>query len=219
MIINIILTQPTSKVPVNNQHYINGYFHKLLGENNKWHDSFTDYAVSSLQGGHLVDGYLVFNDNPFITISSENQEFINSVINGALSSDAEVFGMKFKTLDFKDYNVNQYYDKVYTISPILIKKDGKKISVRDEEFLDTLTNNCKAKLKHKGIVDDTFKLEIRNLEKAKVKKIMVGDVFNICSMVSLVVYGKKKTRSTLYNMGLGNSTGCGFGTVKISYCS
>lgn len=216
MIINIILTKPTSEVPVNNQHYINGFFHKILGKNNKWHDTFSNYAVSSLQGGHLHNSHLEFDGNPYITVSSEDTEFINAVMTGAMSSDAEVFGMKFKTFEINDYKVNEYYDKIYTISPILVKKDGKKIAVDDKDFIKVLNKNCKDKLSHIGIVDDTFSIEVRNPEKAKVKKIMVGDIFNICSMVSLVVRGRKKTRRTLYNLGLGNSTGCGFGSVKIA---
>ena len=64
-------------------------------------------------------------------------------------------------------------------------------------------------------MDPTFKMEIINPHKAKSKCIWVGKVFNPCSNVRLRIYGKKKTRETLYNMGLGGSTGSGFGSVKL----
>lgn len=216
MILKIIFSIPANGLSINNQHYVNGFIHKCLGENNKYHDSFSDYAISSVQGGKLNNGKLTFNDNPYILISSENTEFINELMQGILTTNADIEGIKFSRFDFSDYNIHDYYDKIVTLSPILIKdKSGMKLSFKDEKFLEVLTSNCIKKLKHAGITDNSFKIEIRNIEKAKVKKIMVGDVFNICSLISLIIYGKPKTRKTLYNMGIGNSCGCGFGTIKI----
>ena len=91
----------------------------------------------------------------------------------------------------------------------------RKITFKHEDWLSLLTQNCESKLKHLNIVDPTFKLEIMNPHKAKEKCIWVGDIFNPSSNVRLKVYGKPKTRETLYNMGLGGSTGSGFGSIKI----
>lgn len=217
MILKIILTKPNVNIPVNNQHYVNGFFHKVLGENNKWHDTFSEYAISSLQGGTFNNGYLTFKKEPYFIISSENPEFIDTVMDNITKVDANIFGMVFKGMKIQDYLVNKYFDKVITISPILLKEKStnRHVTVQDSDFIDVLTKNCVNKLRHEGIEDKSFKIEIRNPEKAKKKKITVGKVENICSMVSLVVYGKKETRNTLYNLGLGHSTGCGFGTIKI----
>lgn len=216
MILKIIFSKPENGMRIDNQHYINGFIHKCLGKNNKYHNSFSDYAISSLQGGKLCNGRLVFNENPYILVSSENSNFINDLIAGILTTDGNIEGIKFDRFEFSDYNVNDYYDKIITLSPILIKdKSGMKLSFKDEKFLEVLTNNCIKKLKHAGIMDKSFKIKIRNINKSKVKKIMVGNVFNICSLISLVVFGKPKTRKTLYNLGIGNSCGCGFGTIKI----
>ena len=51
--LRINLTQPTADVPVNNQHNLNGFIHESFGKNNPYHNTFSDYSISSLQGGKL----------------------------------------------------------------------------------------------------------------------------------------------------------------------
>ena len=82
----VILTQPTDLVPVNNQHYMNGFNHSIIGENNKYHDKFSAYAISSLQGGKLCEDkkHLFFESDPYFFVSSNNMEFIVNEITNKL---------------------------------------------------------------------------------------------------------------------------------------
>ena len=219
MRIKVNLTQPTCEVPINNQHFLNGFIHKVFGKNNNLHDSFSNYNISSLQGGKLNDDKktLSFNEsNPYILISGDN-DFITFVIESFMKSDASMFGMKYDYFDSSyDFVLHSYYDNVITVSPILLKnKDGRKITYKNENWLNLLMYQCIKKLEYNGIYDPNFKIEIINEHKAKEKCVWVGDVFNVCSSIRLKVYGSKKTRTLIYNMGLGNSTGSGFGTIKI----
>jgi CRISPR-associated endoribonuclease Cas6 len=218
MIIKVIFNKPKNNIiPIVNQKELNSYIHKCLGINNEYHDSFSDYAISSIQGGKLNNNNMLSFENsvPYIIISSENFQFISQIIMGIESNKFNLFDMTFKNFEFNDFKVNQTFDKIITISPILLKKNNKKITFTDKEWVNVLIEQTKAKLKHKGIIDDTFNIEIRNVNKAKEKMIYVGNTFNPCSMISLKVYGKKETRKTIYNMGFGNSTGCGFGSIKV----
>lgn len=217
MIVKVKFSKPTMDVPVNNQKELNSYIHKCLGANNKFHDAFSDYCVSSLQGGKLdfSTGMLYFEDVPYILFTTNNQEFTVQFLNGIMKNENTLFGMHYDGFEFSDFEVSNYFDKVFLVSPLLLKIKDKKISVKDDNYLQLLKEHCIKKLAHNGIVDETFDIEIRNENKAKVKKIMVGDVFNICSMVSFIIKGKKETRLKLYNLGLGTSTGSGFGFVKI----
>lgn len=218
MIIKVNFTSPNTTIPIRNQKELNSYIHKCIGHNNKYHDTFSDYSISSLQGGKLINGNeLSFEGNvPNIVITSENTEFISDIMSGIQSDKFSLFSMKFKNFEISDFNVDKYCDTIITISPIIVKnKNGHKIAFDNPEWLSILTKQLKDKLAHKGIIDNTFRLEIRNIERAKIKKIWVGDVFNICSFISLKVYGHPDSRRTLYNMGFGGSTGSGFGTIKI----
>lgn len=215
MILKIILTKPNINIPINNQKELNSFIHRCLGENNKYHDTFSDYSISSLQGGKLNENkFLIFSDNPYIICNTNNMEFITSLIDG-LNRGVKFFDMKLEKLLFDDFIVNEFYDKVITISPILIKYNNYKITHYHEKWLETLINQSKNKLNKLGVVDDTFDIKIRNFQNAKEKSIYVGNVFNPSTMISLIIYGKPNTRKTLYNLGLGNSTGSGFGCVKL----
>lgn len=217
--IKINLTAPTAVVPVNNQHFLNGFIHESFGNNNPYHDSFSNYSISSLQGGKLNEDKKTLNfkdSNPYFFVSG-NEDFLIFAVNAFITSKASMFGMKFESVGaFDNFDIKKYFDDVITISPIIVKNsDNRKITVNDELFLPCLYKNCLDKLSHVGINDPTFKLEIINPHKAKSKCVWVGNVFNPCSNVRLRVYGKKKTRETLYNMGFGGSTGSGFGSIKI----
>ena len=219
MIIKVFFSKPNVKIPVNNQKQLNSFIHRCIGENNEFHDKFSDYAISSLQGGKLNSDKktLSFNDNPYIVISSENIDFLQTIMMGIQFKNEKLYDMSVNNImPCGEYSVNQFFDKVITISPILLKdKENKKITIKDDKWINLLIENCKNKLKHLNIIDNTFNIEIRNHDKAKEKSIYVGEVFNPSSLVSLKIYGKKKTRIALYNLGLGNSTGSGFGSIKI----
>lgn len=217
MIVKVIFTMPKNGIPIRNQAGLNSYIHHCLGSNNKYHDSFSDYAISSIQGGKLQDnGILMFSDNPYIQISSENVNFITDIMQGIQKTNILLFDMKFQRFEISNFNVGEYCDTIQTLSPILLKdKNDRKITIEDDNWLELLIAKCKSKLAHKGIVDDSFNIVIRNREKSKKRSVFVGNTFNFCTYTSLKIYGQKKTRETLYNMGLGQSTGCGFGSIFI----
>lgn len=222
MIIKINFTKSNQSIPVSNQKELNSYIHKCVGRNNKFHDAYSNYCISSLQGGKLdkETGFLSFQNDPYIlfTMHDKNAEFVAKFLNGVMGDKHTLFGMHYKNIEYLNFNVNEHFDLIYTVSPILIKKyeGGKtiKLSIKDDDFIDTLKENCIKKLKYNDIEDSTFDIELHNPKNGKVKKIFVGGVFNICSMCSFIVKGEKRTREMLYNLGLGNSTGSGFGMVK-----
>lgn len=203
-------------IPFNNQKEMNSFIYRTLGDNNKFHDKFSDYAISSIQGGVKYDDKnIIFNEQPYIRVTSKNEEFLITLLNNIKLKKYSFFNLIYDRCEFKTFNLNSKYDKIITVSPIIIKHNKRKISVDNPNFLSELKKNCIAKLKHCGIEDNTFDIKIRNIEKAKKKLIQVGDVFNISTMISLIVFGKKETRDTLYHLGLGGSTGSGFGSIKL----
>lgn len=222
MVIRIYFEKTNKTIPFNNQHQMNGFIYTMLGDNaGKYHDSFSGYSVSSIQGGRMSSDKsgLIFENEPYINFTSDDmnvcKDFVSAIINAIDNKSADFFGLypvRFETYDFP---CGKKFDVVKTISPILLKKNGRKLTIRDDNWLEELTENCKNKLRHNGIEDNTFKIVIGNKEAVKNKMVNVGKVFNPCTEAVFTVYGKENTRRKLYNMGLGNSTGTGFGAVKI----
>jgi CRISPR-associated endoribonuclease Cas6 len=214
----------TLPVPVNNQSVINGYVHKCLGENNKYHDSFSNYNISHLWGGKLtiIDSNPVINFNNYgkLIISSKDEEFLNSIIRGINKNKFLEWGMAFSHFDFID---EKFYDGVnhfYTLSPILLKEiTGEKtyryITVNDEDFDKVLTERTINKLlKYDSNLDLTnFSITSSKTGREKVKEIMVKNVCNKSSQCNLDITCNKKVAEVLYNLGLGQSCGSGFGCI------
>ena len=57
----IKFTPNTAPVDVKNQHCVVGYFHKLLGSVNIYHNTFSNYSLSMLNGGVMTPDFKQFN--------------------------------------------------------------------------------------------------------------------------------------------------------------
>lgn len=222
MIIKFECCDGNTKIPSNYISTVNGFIHTLLGENNEYHDKFSDYCVSPIYDGDMnhkphIDietKTLTLKKHATLYVSSENEDFIKTLVVGSCFNNATLFGVKPK-MSIEDFSVSNFVDTIECHNLLLKTKEGVKITVKDPQWITLLTEQCKKKLKHKNIEDPDFKIQIFHGEGAREKRCYVGDVLNICSMVRLKIYGKPQTRKTLYNMGLGNSTGCGFGFIKL----
>lgn len=222
MIIKVYFEKTEKTIPFNNQHQMNGFIFTMLGEKaSKYHESFSNYSISSIQGGRMNEDKsgLIFNGEPYIQITSDDisvcNDFVCAIINSIDNKSANFFGLhptRFETFDFP---CGKKFDIIRTISPILLKNDGRKLTVSDEGWIELLNKKCKEKLQHQGIEDNSFKIVIGNNANIKRRMVYVGEVFNPCTDGVFTVYGKEETRKKLYNMGIGNSTGTGFGAVKM----
>ena len=203
-------------------HYVNGMIHKLLGSNNKYHNNFSTYAVSSLQGGKLINGGIVFNNGAYLYISfPDSTSFYNDIMMGLLTSDKTFAGdLEFDNkIDECDFKPHKSYDIVRTISPILLKNDnGETITFKDDDFIRIITEKSKKKLIKNGISvekADSIELIPFHFENGKLKYVKVKNVVNVSSQVMFLVKGDIQARYMLYCLGLGKSTGSGFGSVEI----
>lgn len=204
-------------IPIVNQSDLNSFIYRLLGDNNQYHDVFSEYSISSIQGGKLYDGkYLKFEEEPYVQVCSEDVDFVNTLLNGLNVNKYEFFNMVFDRVEVDNFDIWKKYDKVITISPVIVYDENRnQISCKDERFIECLKKNCLDKLRHHNINDGSFDIELLNPDKGKVKRVLVGKRLNIASMCLFKISGRVKSRECLYNLGLGGSTGSGFGAVKL----
>lgn len=219
MRIRVFFEKKDITIPFNNQHIMNGFVYSVLKNPEKYHNSFSNYSVSSIQGTHITDDKkaLYFHTQPYIDITSDNVDFISDFVNGLCESIASgnenFFGLRPENFTSINMPIAPEYDMVKTSSPIIIKnKEGWKLTCEDNGWETALNEHAKLKLQHEGISDPTFKIEVL---KASKKLINVGETFNPCTNALMIVRGKKSSREKIYNMGLGNSTGSGFGSIEI----
>jgi len=221
MRIKVKFTQNDKPIPVNNQHIVNGYIHKCLGENNPYHDKPSDYCITNLRGGKLNSDKQTLNfvNGAEIIITSTNEEFMNNIIKGIMMNKSIGFGMNLNGIDFvekeqlfDDYNIFR------TLTPVLLKENGNFITVNDDVFKETLKKRMINKLsKIDPSLDlNGFDIIINKHKSNKTKLIKVKSVFNKVSQFDIIVKSNKKVAEIIYNYGIGQSTGSGFGSVYIS---
>ena len=200
------------------QHLVNGFIHSVLGSNNKYHDSFSNYAVSSLQGGKLVEGGISYENGAYIFVSSNDLEFNDNIMIGLMTTTSTIGSLTLNNIEIVDFKPHFYYDVVRTISPILLKDNDSIITFKDSSFIDVLLKKTKKKLLSLGLKEkdvNTLDIQPFHFENAKLKYVKVKNVVNLSSQVMLIIKGDIEVRRKLYEMGLGKSTGCGFGSVEI----
>ncbi len=206
--------------PLNEE--VNGFLNNVLGSKNKYHGTFSRYSVSSMQGGIMDEkGVLNFPNGGHIFISSDDYDFMGSILKGLSIKQDElyVFDMKYQRMEISDFIVNEKFDLVRTISPLMISVNGKNLTFEDEEFISVLTDKSIKKLIRCGYdvkSVKTLNVKLFHPENAKTKMVEVGKVKNIANRVMLYVEGNKDIRKALYELGLGKCTGFGFGAVTIN---
>lgn len=208
-----------SVLPINNQHLLTGYFHnKILGKNNEYHDAeFNNYSLSMLRGGKMnKDKETVsFKNGAHFFVSSNDIEFINKISEGVFSNPNFGHGLKFKNIDIIEEDFYDGYNHFKTLSPILFKKENTFINVDDDDYESKLQEYIKIKLSK---IDSSLKLSdlritITKHKNNKIKLIDYKGIKNKASLFQFTLFTNKRVAKTLYNYGVGKSTGCGFGTI------
>jgi CRISPR-associated endoribonuclease Cas6 len=222
MRIKINFTPNNEVVPISNQQNINSYIHRCLGRNNQYHDSKSDYCISHLYGGKLCDDKktLNFENGGIIIITSKNETFLNTIIKGIMLNPELKWGMKFKSIDFISEEFQDGWNHFFTLSPFIIKEYSEMgkytfLTLDDENFDDKVTEHVKRKLLK---MDDTlnlndFKISISKTGKEKIKQIFVKNVVNKANQCNISIFCSSKIAEMIYNTGIGQSTGSGFGTI------
>jgi CRISPR-associated endoribonuclease Cas6 len=214
-------------LPRHNQHILNSYVHNCLGKNNPYHNHVSEYSISQLIGGVLIDDKMVFDGGYFI-ISSLDMDFLNLIINGIMSNSNLTERLKAETVEVIEERFFDGWNHFVTLTPFIIKRivgDSKYrfLQISDKKFAKEIRTYLVDKISK---IDSTLDLSDFNIEIKKhknhkpvdviiTKKIKgkVVDVKNIGNLCHISIYTNKKVARLLYNRGIGQSTGCGFGTI------
>jgi len=221
MRLKILLSGTNKILPVNHQHIVNSFIHRALGKDNVYHDAKNDYSVSSLQGGKLIPETktVSFNNGGFIIISSLNKSFLNNILIGLYTTsfheDIKVCGVEF--IDEKFINGWNHF---VTLSPFIIKKYINKkqygfYTLNDVDIETIIKDYLVRKLSKidPSLNLSDFNIKIPKHDNHRVVKVLVKNVLNTANLCHISIHTNKKVAEILYNIGLGQSTGSGFGTI------
>jgi CRISPR-associated endoribonuclease Cas6 len=221
MRIHLKISSDGTVIPFDHQKKLAGTIHKWIGKENSEHGNISLYSYSMLTNGKRSTDLkgLIFERGTTLFISAHKNSLIKNIIN-AIKKDPILFnGLKVAEIVIQeDPDLSQ---KEYFLigSPVLTKRKVENGRVKhfsyDEgassEFLkETLIN----KMAIAGLSDNTLRIEFdKNYPKAKTKVINYGGIKNKANICPVIIQAKPETKVFAWNVGIGNSTGIGFGAI------
>lgn len=200
---------------------VNGFIHNVLGPDNKWHDIFSPYSVSTIHGGvfNKESKKISFPEGGRFVIASDNEEFLRDFITGlATINNGKIGTMPYIGFESNKCTLSYKYD-IVRIENIRLKVNNKEITCKDDGYIDKLREHSIRKLIRCGVSEEdanTLQFEPFGKDKWKVKYVkmkngMKNESITPSSSIMLIVKGKKEVRNKMFNLGYGISTGSGFG--------
>lgn len=205
-------------IPFDHQQLLTGTIHKWLGWNEE-HGEISLYSFSQLEGGKATAKGLQFERCTSFFFSSHNSNLIRKLIVGIQSEPTLFHGLTvLEIIIQEDPNLSDR-ELFFVASPIFIKRrNGEKVDhiiYNDQRANACLEETLLSKMRKAGLSDETLRIHFDvNYPKAGTKKITYNGVQNRTNWCPVVIEGKPETKLFAWNVGLGNSTGIGFGAIK-----
>lgn len=226
MRLHIQTTPNTELVPFNHLHKLVGTIHKWLGHNDL-HHQISLYSFSWLRNGrpNSENTGLNFRNGATFFISFYKSEPIKQIIQSILMNNPELFcGMSVKSIDIEETPDLSERSVFCWASPIFIKRDlsnppngkYKHYTFQDNESEALLEETLRSKLKEAGLTDDeTLHIQFDKSDPRKFTKVVhYRNIGNKASCCRVIIEGKPETKQFIWDVGLGNSTGIGFGAIE-----
>jgi CRISPR-associated endoribonuclease Cas6 len=218
MRIHLKLSPNKEIVPFNNQPILTGAIHKWIGEN-VLHDDVSLYSFSNLMNGEILKKGLNFENGSLWFISSYDNELIKKIISGIRTDPFINYGMEVKEVIIQENPDLSGIDHFKLASPVFIKRtigNKEKHYVYDDPDSDKfLTDTLKTKMKKVGLIDNSIEIKFdRSYPRAQTKLIAYNNIKNKVNWCPIIIKGDPKTKVFAWNVGVGNSTGIGFGAIQ-----
>ncbi len=216
------LTPNQEPVPFNHLPVLAGALHKWLGPNEA-HDGLSLYSFSWLQGAVVSKQGLRFPKGATWFISAIDGEFLSRSVQGIFSDPHLRWDMQVTQANFvmpPDFSDTEEV-RFLLASPIFIKRklpDGsdKHYLYSDPESDALLTETLQHKLRVAGLSDAGVSVRFdRDYPKAKTQLLSYRGIDNRCSYCPVFVKGSAEQLAFAWTVGMGNSTGVGFGSVYL----
>ncbi|MDR2119087.1 MAG: CRISPR-associated endoribonuclease Cas6 [Tannerellaceae bacterium] len=205
-------------VSFNYQPKLVGVLHKWFGLN-EMHGNPALYSFSWLMNAEVDKNGLNYPDGAKIFMSFHQEEHLRQVVKSIMKDPEMCFGMKVVDLtiaenpDFSNRTIFQ------CASPIFVRRfEGEKnthYTFEDPESGTFLEKTLLHKMKIAGLPEDES-LKIRfdtSVNGARTKIIDYRGIKNKVNLCPVIIEGKPETKLFAWNVGVGNSTGIGFGAI------
>lgn len=205
-------------VPFDHLPNLVGALHKWLGGNDI-HDRLSFYSLSWLRRGQTLDkNGLVFPNGADWFISAYDTALIKKVVNGILNDPQIAFGMKVTAVTFRETPVFESGTRFRVGSPVLIKRNiderQKHFTYKEPEADQFLTETFQYKLSKAGLPHTGATVRFDHEDPfAKTKISTYRGIQNKVNYCQVILEGSAEQIGFAWDVGIGNSTGIGFGSL------
>jgi len=211
------LSPNTEPVPWDYQHFLIGTLHKWLGRN-ELHDGMSLYSMSWLSNGIRDGTRLKFPKGSTWFVSLHDERTAERLKRSVLMDPSVCCGMNVKTIKLSETpNFSGKY-RFKVASPVLVRKfDGQKIKhliFSDDGCDEVLTQTFVTKLKKANLSHAGARVRFdHSFKGARTKLVTINGIMNKASFCPVIVEGNSEAVQFAWNVGVGHSTGCGFGSL------
>lgn len=220
MRIYLTLKESDKLIPFNYQPLLTGCLHKWIGDENIIHGKTSLYSFSWLQNVRASKKGLSLKQNSSCFFSFYDENLAKKVINGIIDKPELFQNSSVSDVSIQPDPEFSEKESFSVSSPVFIKRrleDGKEkhYSYRDEESGKLMTETLQTKLKIAGINHKNVKVNFdENYSGAKTKVVPYDSIKNKANVCPVIVQGSPEQVAFAWNVGIGNSTGIGFGSLK-----
>lgn len=217
MRIHLSIRTAENIIPFDHQHLLTGTIHKWLGENQE-HGKTSLFSFSQLIGAKVTPKGFKFDRSTSFFISAHDTGIIKDLIRGIKQEPVMFNSFKVDEVIIQEDPDLADKELFFLASPVFIKR---KIDDRVEHIIynnpragDYLTETMKTKMEIAGLVDQRLKIGFdSSYTRATTKMITYNGIKNRANCCPVIIKGDPETKVFAWNVGLGNSTGIGFGAI------
>jgi len=218
MRIHLKIESTNHTIPFDHQPLLVGTIHKWLGLNEE-HGQMSLYSFSRIEGGRATKEGLKFNRDATFFISSYDIELIKKLVWGIQQDKTMFCGLTVKELVLEQDPDLSARELFFVRSPIFIKRHFEDVTEHilftDERAPQFLKETLQRKMKLAGLTDDDFEISFdTSYSRAELKLINYKGISNKANWCPVIIKGSQEVKLFAWNVGLGNSTGIGFGGIK-----
>ncbi|MCO6497952.1 MAG: CRISPR-associated endoribonuclease Cas6 [Chitinophagaceae bacterium] len=217
MRIYVKLSNNSEQIDFNYQKLLTGVVHKWLGLENEVHGKPARFTFSWIQNTKAEKGGLALSPDSYFFVSAYDDSIIRRITEGILKDNTVFHGIFVRDVILQEPPLFEKVQRFSMASPVLLKRrsDNKHLTYEDAGYEIALTENLKTKLEKAGISPEGVEIKLDpDTAYRSTKLVTYNGIQNKTTFAPLIIKGNNEQLTYVWSVGLGHSTGIGFGALK-----